>query len=165
MAKRPASFAAWMTPSPGAARDLVDDVGARVEHRLRHLQADRRIAEIVGIGDLDFRLRVDGARALNVADDELVDADRLGAADDADHRLAAHALDLGVHRDHRRERAGEIRALLLLEEDRGDVRPRPHLVEDDVVGAGVVLGDRLERVAMRVLEIDDEAEAGVGGAA
>ena len=39
-----------------AARHLVDDVCARVEHRLRHLKADRRIAEIVGIGDLDFRL-------------------------------------------------------------------------------------------------------------
>ncbi len=165
MAKRPASFAAWMTPSPVPPRDLVDDVGAGVEHRFRHLQADRRIAEIVGIGDLDFRLWVDGARPLDVADNELVDADRFGAADDADHRLAAHALDLGVHRDHRRQRAGEIGSLLLLKENRGDVCPRPHLVEDHVIRAGVVLGDRLERVAVRIFEVDDEAKARVGGAA
>ena len=80
----------------GAAGDLVDDVGTRLEHRIRHLQADRRIAEIVGIGDLDLNVGIDVVRALDVAGDELVDADRLGAADDADHRLVAHALDRAI---------------------------------------------------------------------
>ena len=117
----------------GAAGHLVDDIGAGVEHRLRHLQADRRIAEIVGIGDLDLDVRVDVARALDVADDEFVDADRLGAADHADDRLAVHALDRRIRRDQRRERAGEIGALLLLEQNRGDIGARLHLVEDHVV--------------------------------
>ncbi len=149
----------------GAAGHLIDDVGAGVEHRLGHLQADRRIAEIVGIGDLHLGLRIDGARALDIADDELVDADRLRAADHADHRLAAHALDRRILGDERRERAGEIGAFLLLEQHRGDVGARLHLIEDHIVRAGIVLGDGRERVAVRIFEIDDEAEAGVRGAA
>ena len=148
-----------------AAGDLVDDVGAGVEHRLCHLQTDGRIAEIIGIGDLDLGVRVDRARALDVADNEFIDADRFGAADHADDRLAAHAFDFGIHRDHSRERAGKIGALLLLEEHRGDVCARLHLIENDIVRARVVLRDRLQRVAVRIFEIDDEAEAGVGGAA
>jgi hypothetical protein len=59
-----------------AARDLVDDVGAGVEHRLGHLQSDRRIAKIIGIGDSDLDVRIDCTRPLEVADDELVYPDR-----------------------------------------------------------------------------------------
>ena len=98
-------------------------------------------------------------------DNELINADRLGAADHADDRLAAHALDLGIQGDHGRECAGEIGTLLLLEEHRGDVRARLHLVENDIVRAGVVLRNRLQRIAVRILEVDDQAKAGVRCAA
>ena len=108
----------------GAAGDLVDDVGAFLEHRLGHLQADRRIAEIVGVGDLDLDVGVHVPGALDVADDELVDADRFRAADDADDRLVVDALDGGVGGHHRGQRAGEIGALLFLEQHRGDVVAR-----------------------------------------
>ena len=78
---------------PGSAGDLVDDVRAAIEHGLSHLKPNGRITEIVGVGDLDLDIRIDGASAFNITDDELVDADRLGAADHTDYRFAAHTLD------------------------------------------------------------------------
>ena len=107
---------------------------------------------------------IDGARALDIADDELVDTDRLGAADDADDRLAAHPLDRGILGDQRGESACEVGAFLLLEQHGGDIGAGLHLVEDDVVGVGVVFGDRRQRVAVRIFEVDDQAETGVRGA-
>src|ERR1700691_4915434 len=59
----------------GSAGDLVDDIRAPIEHCLSHLKANRRITEIVGVGDLDLDIGIDRASALNISDDELVDAD------------------------------------------------------------------------------------------
>ena len=160
----PRFFRRLNNAKPCPAGHLVDDVGAGVEHRLGHLQSDRGIAEVVRIGDFDFRIRIDVSRALDVADNEFVDADRLRPADDANDRLAGHALDRRVRRDHRRQRAGQIRPFLLLEQDRGDIGAGPDLIEDHVVRAGIILGDSLKRIAVRIFEVDDEPESGIGGA-
>ena len=38
------------------------------------------------------------------------------------------------------------------------------LIEDHVVRAGIILGDSLKGIAVRIFEVDDEPESGIGGA-
>src|SRR5215213_7071570 len=113
-----------------------DDVGALAYLRQRQLLALARVVpRAVGDADVvddDARVGAGGLRALLVALGEAVDEPDVHPADEAEH--ARLRLFRGDHPD-------EVRAFVLLEDERGHVRQLARAVHDGEVDVGVVLRD------------------------
>jgi hypothetical protein len=63
------------------------------------------------------------------------------------------------------QNAGKIGALVLTKQNRCDVVAGPDLVEDGPGRIGIIGGQRLHRLAVRIFEAQDEAKVGVRRAA
>src|SRR3954447_335065 len=141
---------------------VVNDAGAGVIHALRDDLALRRVVEPgeVTLGrdvlTVDLDLRVDRLGARDVAGLELVDQLGVDTADEADV--------VGLRLQGRRD-AGEERALLLGEQDAGQVvgsGAGGRGVDDREVHLGVLLGDRGDVLPVREAHRDDRVVALVG---
>ena len=89
-------------------------------------------------------------RALLVAERELADQRDVHAADEA---------DLAALRRHRRRHADQERALVLLEDDRLDVRQLHHRVDDRELHAGELPRDLLHAAGLREADADHDVDA------
>src|SRR5919112_3106484 len=143
----------------GATGGVVDDVGAGVEHALRGGLALGRVvepAEVRRLGQvlrLDLDARVDLLRARDVAGLELGDQRGLHTADEA---------DVGLLRGQRGRRTDEEGALVLGEDQVGDVRGLGGAVVDDrELDLRELLGHLGERVRVREADGDDRAVPGL----
>ena len=132
----------------GATGSVVDDVGAAVVHALGGRLALGRVTEagevrrLGQVRDVDLDVRVDRLGARLVAGLELLDQRDLDATDEAD------VVGLGLQRGRR---ADQERALLLGEDQAGDVRDvgEAGVVDDREVDVGVLLGDLADRLRRR----------------
>ncbi len=98
-------------------------------------------------------VRIDGLRALLVAGLEAVDEADVHPAEEAEHARL---------RRPRRDHADEVRALVLLEDERGDVRQLARAVHDGEVDVRVVLRHLLHDGGLREADADDEVVVALG---
>src|SRR5665647_2735255 len=131
-----------------ATSDLVDDVSlVLLVHRLGDRVALVGVGEVADVADLDLDGRVDGLDALLEAHDEVVDDRDVHAADEADDLGPGRVRELVLARGGESgQHAREVRALVLLERDGGDVRSGHDIVVDDVLLVRVLGCDLLEDV-------------------
>src|SRR5919107_1503650 len=141
----------------GVAGGREYNVRALAYLRERQLLALARVVpRAVGDADVvvyDVDLGVDRLRALLVASREAVYEADVHAADEA--YGAGLRLARGDHAD-------EVGALVLLEDERGDVRQVARAVDDGEVYFRVVLRDRLHDGRLREADADDEVVAALG---
>lgn len=136
-----------------SASSSVDDIRAIVILRERKLLAHGRILKVIGVGDGDFDIRIDAARAGDIADLVAHDRRNANATDEADlTRLAGQC----------GERTGEERALLLPEDVGHDVVRLNDCVDDGELAIRILTRDFGHRIGKQKANADGEI-ARLGG--
>ena len=147
----------------GSARDAPDDVAlVLADHDVGQLLGGAGIIEVADILGVDLDVRVGGLRALDVADEEVVDDRAVLAANKADDLLGVHVRQVGGG-GQRGRGADEVPHVVLLVVDADDVGQIDGGVIDQVFLVGVVGRDLGQVVGHLIGAADDQVVGAVGG--